>query len=160
MEPHVVGELPQNVDDFRVQQSRWSKGFVQVARKLLMPILHSSLSGEAKFTTVIALGQQLVFPVLVVGIVGLVVSSIGHGGMPTFFRLLLWVWFVAALVILFGSTWGAYRRLKRGTLGRYLVTAFSVPAVIVYLAAANAGAIIGAAFGKKTEFTRTPKTGG
>jgi cellulose synthase/poly-beta-1,6-N-acetylglucosamine synthase-like glycosyltransferase len=160
MEPHVVGELPQNVDDFRVQQSRWSKGFVQVARKLLMPILHSRLSGEAKFTTVIALGQQLVFPVLVVGIVGLVVSSIGHGGMPTFFRLLLWVWFVAALVILFGSTWGAYRRLKRGTLGRYLVTAFSVPAVIVYLAAANAGAIIGAAFGKKTEFTRTPKTGG
>ena len=160
MEPHVVGELPQNVDDFRVQQSRWSKGFVQVARKLLMPILNSNLSGEAKFTTVIALGQQLVFPVLVAGIVGLVISSIGHGGMPVLFKFLLWVWFVAALAILFGSTWGAYRRLQRGTLGGYLVTAFSVPAVIVYLAAANAGAIIGAAFGKKTEFTRTPKTGG
>jgi hypothetical protein len=32
--------------------------------------------------------------------------------------------------------------------------------VIGYLAAANAGAIVSAGFGKKTEFTRTPKTGG
>jgi cellulose synthase/poly-beta-1,6-N-acetylglucosamine synthase-like glycosyltransferase len=159
MEPHVVGELPHNVDDFRVQQSRWSKGFVQVARKLLLPIWNSDLSGEAKFTTTIALGQQLVFPVLVVGIVGLVISSIGHGGMPGFFRFLLWTWFVAAVAILFGSTWGAYRRLDRGSLGGYLVTTLSVPAVIGYLAAANAGAIVGAAFGRKTEFTRTPKTG-
>ena len=159
MEPHVVGELPQNVDDFRVQQSRWSKGFVQVARKLLLPIWKSDLSGEAKFTTTVALGQQLVFPLLVVGIVGLVVSAFGHDGMPGFFRFLLWVWIVAALFILFASTWGAYRRLRRGNLGLYLVTALSVPGVIGYLAAANAGAIVGAAFGRKTEFTRTPKTG-
>jgi cellulose synthase/poly-beta-1,6-N-acetylglucosamine synthase-like glycosyltransferase len=159
MEPHVVGELPQNLDDFRVQQSRWSKGFMQVSRKLLLPILKSDLSGEAKFTTTVALGQQLVFPVLVLGVVGLVASAIGHGGLPGFFGFLLWVWFVAALVILFGTTWGAYRRLKRGGLGRYLATALSVPGVIGYLAAANAGAIVGAGFGKKTEFTRTPKTG-
>ena len=159
MEPHVVGELPQNVDDFRVQQSRWSKGFVQVARKLLLPIWNSDLSGEAKFTTTVALGQQLVFPVLVAGIAGLLISVFGHGGMPGFFRFLLWVWFVAALFILFASTWGAFHRLRRGSFGRYLVTALSVPGVIGYLAAANAGAIVGAAFGRKTEFTRTPKTG-
>jgi len=159
MEPHVVGELPQKLDDFRVQQSRWSKGFVQVARKLLMPILKSDLSGEAKFTTAVALGQQLIFPVLVAGIVALVVSAIGHGGLPAFFGILLWMWFVSALFILFGTTWGAYRRLKRGSLGRYLATALSVPGVIAYLALANAGAIVSAGFGKKTEFTRTPKTG-
>ncbi len=160
MEPHVVGELPQNLDDFRVQQSRWSKGFMQVSRKLLLPVLKSDLSGEAKFTTTVALGQQLIFPVLVLGVVGLVASAIGHGGLPTFFGFLLWVWFVSALVILFGTTWGAYRRLKRGGFGRYLATALSVPGVIAYLAAANAGAIVSAGFGKKTEFTRTPKTGG
>ncbi len=159
MEPHVVGELPQNVDDFRVQQSRWSTGFVQVARKLLLPIWNSELSSEAKFTTTVALGQQLAFPVLAVGVVGLVVSTIGHDGMPGFFRFLLWTWFVAALFILFGSTGFAFRRLRRGNLGRYLLTALSVPAVIGYLAAANAGAIVGAAFGRKTGFTRTPKTG-
>ena len=64
------------------------------------------------------------------------------------------------LAVLFGMTWGAYRRLRRGGVARYLVTAASVPALIVYLAAANAGAIVGAGFGSKTEFNRTPKTGG
>lgn len=159
MEPHVVGELPQKLDDFRVQQSRWSKGFMQVARKLLMPVLKSDLSGEAKFTTTVALGQQLIFPFLIAGIVGLVISAFGHGGLPIFFRVLLWMWFASALIVLFGATWGAYRRLERGSLGRYLATALSVPGVIAYLAAANAGAIVSAGFGKKTEFTRTPKTG-
>ena len=64
MEPHVVGELPQRLEDFSAQQSRWSKGFVQVARKLLPQIWSSDWSGEAKFTTTVALGQQLVFPAL------------------------------------------------------------------------------------------------
>ena len=53
------------------------------------------------------------------------------------------------LAVLFGMTFGAWRRLKRGDLGRYLVTAASVPALIVYLAVANAGPIVGAVFGKQ-----------
>jgi cellulose synthase/poly-beta-1,6-N-acetylglucosamine synthase-like glycosyltransferase len=42
MEPHVVGELPQRIEDFGAQQSRWSKGFVQVARKLLPQVWHAT----------------------------------------------------------------------------------------------------------------------
>ena len=63
------------------------------------------------------------------------------------------------LVVLVGMTFGAYRRLRRGNLVSYLVTAASVPALILYLAVANAGAIVGAMLGKKTDFVRTPKTG-
>jgi cellulose synthase/poly-beta-1,6-N-acetylglucosamine synthase-like glycosyltransferase len=159
MEPHVVGELPARLDDFSAQQSRWSKGFMQVARKLLGPIWRSDWSDEAKFMTTVALGQQLIFPVLAVAIVALVLSAIGHGYLPGFFRFLLWLWFIGMLAVLFGMTFGAWRRLKRGDLGRYLVTAASVPALIVYLAAANAGPIVGAVFGRKTEFNRTPKAG-
>ncbi len=159
MEPHVVGELPQKLDDFSAQQSRWSKGFVQVARKLLAPIWRSNWSGEAKFMTTVALGQQLIFPVLVAAAVALVLSVIGHGYLPGFFRFLLWLWLIGMLAVLFGMTFNAYRRLRRGNLVSYLVTAASVPALIVYLAFANAGAIVGAGFGRKTEFTRTPKTG-
>ena len=66
---------------------------------------------------------------------------------------------VMSLVILFGTTWGAYRRLRRGGFGEYLATAVSVPALILYLAFANAASIVGAGFGKKSEFNRTPKTG-
>lgn len=159
MEPHVVGELPQRLEDFSAQQSRWSKGFVQVARKLLPQVWRSAWSDEAKFSTTVALGQQLVFPALAAGIVALILSIAGHGHLTGFLRFLAWVWLLAMLAVLFGMTWTGWRRLERGSLGRYLVTALSVPALIVYLAGANAGAIIGAAFGKKTEFNRTPKTG-
>ena len=159
MEPHVVGELPARLEDFSAQQSRWSKGFVQVARKLLVPIWNSDWSGEAKFTTTVALGQQLIFPVLAVGIVALVLSIVGHGHLLGLFRFLLWLWLLAMLAVLIGMTFNAYRRLRRGDVVQYLVTAASVPALIVYLAAANAGAIVGAGLGRKTEFNRTPKAG-
>jgi cellulose synthase/poly-beta-1,6-N-acetylglucosamine synthase-like glycosyltransferase len=159
MEPHVVGELPQQLDDFGAQQSRWSKGFVQVARKLLPQIWNAGWSDEAKLGTTVALSQQLVFPALAAGAVALVVSVVGHGYLIGLFRLLLWLWLIAMLGVLFGMTWGAYRRLRRGSTVEYLATAASVPALIVYLALANAGAIVGAAFGRKTEFNRTPKTG-
>jgi cellulose synthase/poly-beta-1,6-N-acetylglucosamine synthase-like glycosyltransferase len=159
MEPHVVGELPQNLADFSVQQSRWSKGFVQVARKLLPQVWNSEWSDEAKFTTTVALGQQLVFPTLVVGLIALIVSIVGHGYLVGLFRFLLWLWLIGMLAVLVGMTFGAFRRLRRGGLVEYVVTASSVPALIVYLAVANAGAILSAMVGKKTEFVRTPKTG-
>ncbi|WP_296336198.1 glycosyltransferase [Reyranella sp.] len=159
MEPHVVGELPQKIDDFSAQQNRWSKGFVQVARKLLGPIWRSDWSTEAKLTTTVALGQQLIFPVLVVGGVALGLSILGHGHLLGGFRFCLWLWLVGMLVVLIGMTWGAYRRLQRGDIARYMVAAASVPALIVYLAVANAASIVGAGFGKKTDFNRTPKTG-
>lgn len=159
MEPHVVGELPQRIEDFGAQQSRWSKGFVQVARKLLPQVWQAGWPDEAKLTTTVALGQQLIFPALVVGVVALVVSILGHGHLVGFFRFLLWLWLAGMLAVLFGMTWGGYRKLGRGGVGRYLFTAASVPALIVYLAVANAGAIISAGFGKKSEFNRTPKTG-
>jgi cellulose synthase/poly-beta-1,6-N-acetylglucosamine synthase-like glycosyltransferase len=68
MEPHVVGELPQQLADFGAQQSRWSKGFVQVARKLLPQIWTARWTGEAKLLTTLALTQQLTFPALTVGV--------------------------------------------------------------------------------------------
>ena len=159
MEPHVVGELPQKIADFGAQQNRWSKGFIQVARKLLVPIWNSAWPTEAKLTTTVALGQQLIFPLLVVGVVALVLSIVGHGRLLGIFQFGMWFWLITMLVVLIGMTWGAYRRLQRGDLLRYLVTAASVPALMVYLAVANAASIVGAGFGKKTEFNRTPKTG-
>jgi len=159
MEPAVVGELPQRLDDFRAQQSRWSKGFVQVARKLLVPIWQSTWSTEAKLATTISLCMQSVFPVLVIGLICLVISVVGHGGLASGFRAAFWIWLAGMLMVLIGMTWGAYRRLDRGGAARYLITAASVPVLICYLALANAAAIVAAGMGKKTEFNRTPKTG-
>ena len=93
------------------------------------------------------------------GILALIVSIIGHGHLLGLFRFLLWLWLAGMLAVLVGMTFGAYRRLRRGNVVNYLVTAASVPALMVYLAVANAGAIVGALLGRKTEFVRTPKTG-
>src|SRR5581483_418262 len=98
-------------------------------------------------------------PVLAVGIAALILSVIGHGQLVPVFSPLLWVWFVLVVGVLVGMTWGAYRRLERGDVLGYLSTAVTVPALIVYLAVANAGAIVAAGLGRKTEFKRTPKTG-
>ena len=92
-------------------------------------------------------------------VVTLVLSTIGHGYLPGLFRFLLWLWPIAMVAVLVGMTFNAYRRLKRGDLARYAVTAASVPALIVYLAVANTGAIVAAALGRKSEFNRTPKAG-
>jgi cellulose synthase/poly-beta-1,6-N-acetylglucosamine synthase-like glycosyltransferase len=159
MEPHVVGELPQHIGDFRAQQGRWSKGFVQVARKLFPSIWRSGWSGEAKLVTTLQLLLQGVFPVMALGIVALVLSTLGHGYLIGPVRTLLWLWLLVILVILFGTTWGAYRRMRRGDVAGYLVAAASVPALVIYLAFSNATAIVGAGFGRKSEFNRTPKTG-
>jgi len=130
-----------------------------VARKLLPQVWGSNWSAEAKLVTTAALGQQLIFPVLAVGIAALILSIVGHGRLLPVFGALLWLWLAIVLVVLGGMTWGAYRRLKRGGVLGYLMTAVTVPALIVYLAVANAGAIVAAGLGRKTEFKRTPKTG-
>mgnify|MGYP007028618498 CR=1 FL=1 len=66
----------------------------------------------------------------VAGLPALIVSIIGHGRLLGIFRFGLWLWLAGMLAVLFGMTWGAYRKLKRGGTARYLVTAASVPALI------------------------------
>ena len=159
MEPHVVGELPSKLDDFSAQQSRWSKGFVQVARKLLGPIWNSDWSGEAKFTTTVALGQQLIFPVLAVGIVALVLSI----DRP---------WPPAGLLPLPAVAVADRHagRAVRHDLGRLSPAEARRPRALPGHGGERAGADRlsggrqcrrhrGRMFGRKTEFTRTPKTG-
>jgi len=154
-----VGELPAGLADFRAQQSRWSKGFVQVARKLLGPIWRSGWSLEAKLATTAQFAIQVAFPVMAITLVALFIAASRPTGLDPGFRTALWAFLLTALAVLVGMTWGAYRRLGRGGVARYMVTAASVPAVLVYLALGNAVAIVAAGFGRRTEFNRTPKTG-
>jgi len=159
MEPHVVGELPAGLADFRAQQSRWSKGFVQVARKLLGPIWRSGWSLQAKLATTAQFAIQVAFPVMAITLIALFIAASRPTGLDPSFRTALWAFLATALAVLVGMTWGAYRRLGRGGVARYMVTTASVPAVLVYLAVGNAVAIVAAGFGRRTEFNRTPKTG-
>ncbi len=133
---------------------------MQVARKLLGPIWKSAWPTEAKLTTTVALGQQLIFPLLVVGVVALIASIVGHGQLLGFFRFGLWLWLIGMLAVLFGMTWGAYAAPEARRHG-------ALPGHGCQRAGADRVSrrrqrrprSWAPCFGRKTEFNRTPKTG-
>jgi hypothetical protein len=50
-----------------------------------------------------------------------------------------------------------FLELRRGGLGRYLVALIAVPALVVFMAFANARAIATGFLGHREDFHRTPK---
>lgn len=59
-------ELPCDVDAFKAQQYRWTRGGVQTLRKLALPYLRSSLPFRIKAEFYFHLTSHLMFPLLVV----------------------------------------------------------------------------------------------
>ncbi|MEO0205937.1 MAG: glycosyltransferase, partial [candidate division WOR-3 bacterium] len=57
----VPGELPNNADSFRLQQNRWAKGTLQVARKLLVDVIKSDLEPLAKYESFVHLTCHINF---------------------------------------------------------------------------------------------------
>ncbi|MBK8979288.1 MAG: glycosyltransferase [Planctomycetes bacterium] len=68
--PHVVcpAELPPDMNAFQSQQFRWSKGAIQVGRKLIARVLQSEIGFRRKLEAVIHLFGNFAFP-LILGIV-------------------------------------------------------------------------------------------
>lgn len=60
----VRSELPESITAFKSQQRRWTKGGVQVARKLLRTVLASRLPGRIKREALSHLAAGLVHPLL------------------------------------------------------------------------------------------------
>ena len=61
----VLSELPESLTAFKSQQRRWTKGGIQVARKLLRRVLVSRLPARVKREAVSHLATGLVHPLLV-----------------------------------------------------------------------------------------------
>lgn len=156
--PAVMGELPETVCDWQVQQNRWSSGFLQVARKLLPALWRSSLRLEAKISVSLMILMQLVFPCLVVAGFSIAAGGVLRGSFAYYWDILM-VGGAVGLVILLGVTWPAYHFLRRGSIGRYLTIVASMPVLMARLAVANSLGILGAAFGQRRIFQVTPKRG-
>jgi len=60
----TMAELPQEMDDFKLQQYRWCRGTAQVAFKLMKRLLPSKLSLKVKFMGVLHLMSYLTFPLM------------------------------------------------------------------------------------------------
>ncbi len=159
-------ELPEDMDGFKAQQHRWTKGCIQVCQKMLFDIWRSNAPLKAKLEATTHLTCNYSYLVLV--LLCLLVLPIGAGAIaPTG----AWAWDSPQMLIL---TFALF------FLATVSVCAFYVLAEIVVrprrwwavfflllpllalgigMAVNNAKAVLEAVFGQKSEFVRTPKFG-
>lgn len=151
-------ELPVETYGFQVQQSRWAKGLMQVALKLLPGILRAPISRRAKIEAFMHLTPNISYPMM------MVVSALMLPVMVVRFYM-GWLQMVFLdLPLIVAAFWSisafylvAQRELHPKSWKRSI---FLLPALIaagVGLTVINTRAVLEAFFGVQTAFARTPK---
>lgn len=156
----VPGELPDNAHSYRIQQNRWAKGTIQVARKLLPRVLRSSLKPIAKYESFVHLTCHINF----LAMLGLALFSLPvvyfkvEGIVSDTYFIFLSFFTIGAFgypLLYYLSQRFAYLDYQRRI--PYIV---GVIAYSMGLSVSNTKAIIEGWFNKKHVFARTPKSGG
>ncbi len=164
----VPAELPVEIDAFKSQQHRWTKGSVQVFRKLFRPIVSAPIRRDIKLEALLHLGANFCYPMLL--LLGLMVlpclyvthtySGLGIEETSSALQLILFkVVFFSAFLSLF-LFYGTAVRETGSLTGRSLW--YSLPLALVMgigLSVNNSLAVIEALIGHRSDFNRTPKTG-
>ncbi len=154
------GELPADMNAFKSQQHRWSKGGIQVMKKLLLVVWRSPLSFRHKLESTFHLSNNLAYLIMLFDTIFLLVPSLIIREQHQLGNML---WLDLPLLLLasgghliyffFGqvaqghSKWRALRNMPRVLL------------LGIQLAFNNARAAVEALRGKQSEFVRTPKKG-
>ncbi len=152
-------ELPVDMNGFKSQQHRWTKGSVQTCKKLLPAIWRSTLPVRIKVEATAHLTSNFAYLLLAFLCVLLhpVTGGLGHGvwrsiliDIPVFFAasLSVGVFYICAQRELYPKTWA-----KEILLMPFLL------ALGIGLSLNNAKAVLEAVFNRPSEFKRTPKYG-
>ncbi len=159
-------ELPEDMDGFKAQQHRWTKGCIQVCQKMLVDIWRSNAPLKAKMeaTTHLTCNYSYLALILLCFLVMPVctgyVEPTGTWSWESLQMILLTFtlfFFATVTVCMFYVTAEAIVKPKRW----YMVFALIIPllALGVGMAVNNAKAVLEAVFGQQSEFVRTPKFG-
>ena len=155
-ELHVPGSLPNSARAWRIQQFRWTKGFVQCFRKLVRPVWASPrLHWWQKLAVTLQLGQPLAF---LVGLVCLILGLPFIAGAVTAGPILMVV-AVSASVLGFAGTFGFLAASVESPMsGRHFGEILAALVLTSGLLLSNARGAFEALAGHQSEFVRTPKT--
>jgi cellulose synthase/poly-beta-1,6-N-acetylglucosamine synthase-like glycosyltransferase len=156
----VPGELPEDVDSFRIQQNRWAKGTFQVACKLLRDVLRSNLKPLAKYEALVHLTCHINFVAML--LLGLLSYPIIYFKVESLVSDAYYIFASFFTVGAFGYPL-LYLFSQKLSYVDYKKRIIFIPGVIAYsmgLSVSNTQAIIEAIFNKNIVFTRTPKSGG
>jgi cellulose synthase/poly-beta-1,6-N-acetylglucosamine synthase-like glycosyltransferase len=159
--PDVItpAELPVDMNGFKSQQHRWTKGSIQTCKKLLPTIWRSPLPLVIKFEATAHLTSNFAYLLLACLCVLLHPSS--GGPEATWLRTLLLdvpIFFTASVsVAVFYIC--AQRELHPRTWMKEILLLPALLALGVGLSINNARAVLEAVFNHKSDFARTPKYG-
>ncbi len=150
-------ELPADINALKSQQFRWTKGAIEVAKKLLPAVWRAKLPLATKLECTVHLTSNIVFPfILLVALLNLPMVLIKNttGDYDQLFTLMSI--FVLASVSTFLFYLYAQRSIHPDWQQRVLLFPLFM-AGSMGLAVNNTRAVIEALIGKRSEFTRTPK---
>lgn len=152
-------ELPADINALKTQQFRWTKGAMETGIKMLPKVFKSNLPPKLKFESFIHLSSNIVFPMIVlVAIlnVPIVVIKNTMTGLDTYYSLMSL--FVLASISTFLFYTYAQKAIHLDWRRRLLLFPVFLAGSMGF-AINNTKAVFEALIGKKTEFSRTPKTG-
>lgn len=162
LEYEVPAELPNNLNAFKSQQHRWTKGSTEVFLKLWKPILLSKIGIRRKAEAFFHLGANFCYPLLLLS--GLLLLPAAHSfskiDIDTIssllaLRVLFFLGFCSVLIFYFTAL------IESRNLALHRIFQDVILAIIagIGLSFSNTIAVFEGVFGRKTPFVRTPKTG-
>ncbi len=166
-EPASCGELPTDMQAFKAQQFRWTKGGVQTALQMLPEVLRSGLARRVKIEAVFHLMSFVVYvcmllvALLIYPVVRMHLAArpggIGNGG--------LWLLINTTLVLLGTMPVCAFYMASQARTrpGRRWETIFMLPwlmGVGIGICVSNVKAVLEGICRRESPFVRTPKQGG
>lgn len=155
----VPAELPPDMDGFKSQQHRWTKGSIQVWRKLVGEVWRSKLPLALKLEATAHLGSNFAYLLTLSTLVLMYPSQSLFGNSWTKFLLVdLPVFFFASLsVVVFYLT--AQAAQFKGGWWRSLPYLPLLLGLGIGMSINNGKAVLEALLGQESEFVRTPKYG-
>jgi cellulose synthase/poly-beta-1,6-N-acetylglucosamine synthase-like glycosyltransferase len=157
--PHIVcpAELPVEMNSFKTQQSRWAKGLIQTAIKLLPRILRSDLPLKIKVEAFFHLTANIAYPLMIVLsflLLPVMIVRFNQGWFQMLYiDLPLWLASTASVSTFYlVSQRELYPDWRKRV--KYLPL---LMAVGIGLSVSNSKAVMEAILGIKSSFKRTPK---
>ncbi len=155
----VRAEMPEDLRAWRVQQSRWSKGYMEVSVNLIPALWRAPWPLGTRLLAMLQVGLAAFHLLLIAALVTGLASLALHGGFVVALLIPPIVLVLLGLVAVIGLTYPGHRLFGRGGVGSYIGRLACVPPLYVYLAVANVKGVIDALRGRASEFARTPKKG-
>jgi cellulose synthase/poly-beta-1,6-N-acetylglucosamine synthase-like glycosyltransferase len=152
-------ELPADINALKTQQFRWTKGAVEVAKKMLPKVFASDLPLKIKLECFVHLSSNIVFPFIILVAflnVPLVIIKNTVGGFDEYYSMMSV--FVLASISTFLFYMYAQKAIHLDWRRRLLLFPIFLAGSMGF-AVNNTKAVFEALINKKTGFARTPKQG-